>query len=402
MIILTIFLFSGLSKPKTGTQARFNNQALQLVKNGNEMIFLEEEEYLDPSDPKLGKVYTYKNPTFFGHEFKILRDFSPDFISKLRTILNENPVDLIQISHPSGILAVKIVTKFKNKHVKLVYDAHNVESEFVDELIGEISLPGIYKVFLPLYVKLIEYLTVKLVDHVTCVSGKDKKTLVNKYSLNGKKIDIIPSGSSFLKTKTVELIKNENSNKCAKKDKKSIKKDWNVDPAKVIILFHGSFSHPPNREAVDIITRKIAPKLLEVHEALFILAGTGIPKFEEANVKSIGFVKDLPDLMNMVDIALVPLKKGGGTKLKVLDYLGAGLPIVTTEKGIEGIDVTNKKNALIVHNLSETIDSLKFLIDNENERNKMGLNAFKLAEKHYNWIKIGKKLDDVYKRLLED
>jgi glycosyltransferase involved in cell wall biosynthesis len=102
------------------------------------------------------------------------------------------------------------------------------------------------------------------------------------------------------------------------------------------------------------------------------------------------------------DIAIVPILRGGGTRVKIMDYLNVGLPIVTTKKGIEGIEAENGKHAIIVDDVNEEfIKALEFLIENDSERRRLSRNARKLAEERYDWTKIGEKLNKLYKHLAE-
>ena len=176
-----------------------------------------------------------------------------------------------------------------------------------------------------------------------------------------------------------------------------------IENNKIVILFHGTYSYHPNKEAMDLIVNYIAPLIgKEFKNVLFVLAGNGVPICERMNVKSIGFVEDLYSLLNIADIAIVPILNGGGTRLKILDYLSAGLPIVSTTKGIEGINAKNGEHAIIVDNVNdEFIEAIKYLTDNEQERKKIGLNARRLAEEDYDWDKIGERLNKLYKGFSE-
>jgi glycosyltransferase involved in cell wall biosynthesis len=117
-------------------------------------------------------------------------------------------------------------------------------------------------------------------------------------------------------------------------------------------------------------------------------------------VRSFGFVEDLHQAVSVADIALVPLRSGSGTKLKLFDYMNAGLPIITTRKGIEGIRANDKEHAIIVDSTDEEmIDSIKCLVENRQERERLGLNARRLAEDEYSWDIIGDKLDNTYRGL---
>jgi len=172
------------------------------------------------------------------------------------------------------------------------------------------------------------------------------------------------------------------------------------DTDSVIVVFHGSYGHPPNKDAIDNITEHIAPVLEPDESIVFALYGAGVPKFERTNVKSFGFVKDLHQALSVADIALVPITSGGGSKLKVFDYMNAGLPIITTRKGVQGIPVEDGKHVMIVENTGpEIVDAIKYLVRNRQERDRLGLNARRLVESEYNWDMIGNKLDDTYRRL---
>jgi glycosyltransferase involved in cell wall biosynthesis len=96
----------------------------------------------------------------------------------------------------------------------------------------------------------------------------------------------------------------------------------------------------------------------------------------------------------------MPLRSGSGTKLKLFDYMNAGLPIITTRKGIEGVRVNDNEHVIIVDNIDkEMVNSIKYLVQNRQERERLGLNARRLAEDEYSWGIIGDKLDSTYRRV---
>jgi glycosyltransferase involved in cell wall biosynthesis len=86
--------------------------------------------------------------------------------------------------------------------------------------------------------------------------------------------------------------------------------------------------------------------------------------------------------------------------LKIFQYFAAGLPVVTTRKGIEGIDAMDQEHALIVNTTEELVEAVTFLVDHKQERERIGANAFKLVKSKYNWDDIGKSLNEDYVQLL--
>ena len=133
MNILDITIHVGLSQPKNGAQERYANLARQLTARDNSVIVLEAAEFVDPQDARLATIYSYSDLKFVGRTLRVFRDLAPSFARSVIRILRENAVDLIQISHPSGALAVKLATLLTASGAPLVYAPHNVESELVGE-----------------------------------------------------------------------------------------------------------------------------------------------------------------------------------------------------------------------------------------------------------------------------
>lgn len=389
MNILAIPTTYGLSKPLSGGQNRFSNLVKELKNRENKIVVLESESFVDPNDTNIANIYSYKDYKIFDRTLTIFRDINISFFSKLLYILKNERIDLIQITHPSGMFVVKILAKLTRNKIPIVYDAHNVESNFVLETFANNpKYSKLERSIIPKYTKFLERNMCKyIVDHITSVSDGDREIFIKKYKLNREKVTVIPSGVHILDLPD-------------KKCEDDVKRGIGIDSDKIVIFFHGLFSHPSNKDAFKTIENYIAPKFEEIDKkVLFVVGGTEVPKFEQVNIKSLGFIEDLYKVMCMADIAIVPLTSGAGTKLKILDYLGAGLPIVTTKKGIEGIKAKNEEHAIIVDDVHEEfIDAIKYLMDDEKERNRIGKNARRLAEEVYDWDKIGEKLDKLYRK----
>jgi len=369
--------------PKKGVQVRINNLVIQLIKKKN-VIILEPEEFIDPKY-KFNQIrvegFRKCTPTF-------LIDLNIFFHLKLFDILRREKISLIQISFPIGIIAAKISTKLSKSDVPIIYDAHNVEGVRIKKA-KLTSLPSYKKVVAPFLIPKLERISVKLADHILSVSSDDKELFIKKYNINPEKITVIPSGANIIDTNSL-------------KDRIEVREKFGITSEEVIIVFHGTYTYHPNKEAIDLIADYIAPKIEELSKNVkFLIAGKDVPEFERGNLKGVGFVGNLFDFLNASDIAIVPLLRGGGTKLKVFDYMSVGLPIVSTKKGMEGIKVENGEEAIIVDDVNEDfIDAIKYLIDNEEERKRLGANARRLAEEEYDWDKIGEKLDRLYRGLL--
>lgn len=392
MNILAVCTQYGLFKPKSGGQNRFYNLINQLAKNHNTVIVLHPSMYKSNINNNIEniKVYCFNQLQFLNKSLTIFTDFNFSLFKEIIKILKNDDVDLIQFSGPWGIIIAKLITKTIQKKVPIVYDAHNVEYDMIRSMFASNNKYSyLEKLIATNYVYFQEKIAVSYVSHILVVSQKDKRRFMEIYDVSDNKLTVIPSGVNIPKQ-----IKN----------KEEVRKKLGLDSDKVLILFHGSYFHHPNKEAIKLITDYIAPRLIEFSKDIqIIIAGTGVPVFKKNNyVKSIGFVDDIYSLINAVDIAIAPIKSGAGTKLKILDYMAVGIPLITTKKGIEGIEAENGKHALIVDDVNEDfIEALKYLIFNERERKRIGKNARELVKEKYDWKKIGKKLNKLYKYIVE-
>ena len=391
MNILAIPTTVGLSKPQSGGQNRFCN-LVRCQAAHNRIVVLEPDHLHVESDDDVAPVYTYHDLEVFQRRLSIFRDINPDFIRKAARIIRDEEIDLVQITHPSGAMAARMLGLLTRRRIKIVYDAHNVESEFIQQTFANHDhYSPMERKLIPAYTNLLERISCRyLFDHITAVSDNDADTFRRKYHLKDGMISVIPSGCNIR-----SRISDEAKNK--------IREGMGLCPADIAVFFHGLYTHPPNREGFDLIQTDIAPRFADTNPNVsFIVGGTRVPKFEEANIRSLGFIADIQNISG-ADIAIVPLRSGGGTRLKIFDYMSAGLPIVTTKKGIEGIDAENYEHAIIVDDIDEDfIAGIRYLIEHKDERKRIGENARALAEAKYDWRIIGGKLEDVYRTLVPE
>ena len=388
MNILIISVGYGLFKPKSGGRNRFYNLATQLIKKGENVTVLQPSRYKDSINDTLTDVY-YFRVSFKNRTFGTITDINVDFIMKFAKIIQRQKIDIVQVSSPYGVIASKLVTKLLRKNVPIIYDAHNVQLDIAQCSLNDPKATCVEKMFALVYMPLQERIAVKCADHIIAVSHEDKMRFIEKYGIDERKVTVIPSGVNIIDLAIL-------------KDKNGIKEELGIDENKLVIISHGSYFHPPNREAIGLIKNYLAPEIMKVDkDVVFVIAGFDVPIFEEDNIKSVGFIEEIYSLIHAADMAIAPILCGGGTRLKILDYMGVGLPIVTTKKGIEGINAKNGEEVVIVDGVNaKFIDDIKYLLNNERERGRIGANARRLAEEEYDWDKIGGKLDGVYRKIL--
>jgi len=382
---------SGISKPFTGARNRLFHLTQELKNCGNHVIVLEPQEFFDVDDAKLATIYTHPTYRVLNRGLKFFTDFDIWFITRLVQILRHEQIDLIAIDTACCTFAVRLAVTLTKTNVPIVYSPYDVESDFARDVIPQVAhFSQFERRIIPLYVAALEKLTAKyLANHIIMVSDAAKGQLCYKYRLDSEKVTVIPSGSELNK-------------QLGQEEKDRVRAEMGLNSDSVIVVFHGSYAHPPNRNAIHTITDYVAPAFEANKSIVFVLYGTGLPKFERENVRSYGFAQNLHQALSIADIALVPLTSGGGTKLKIFDYMNACLPIISTKKGIEGINVKDKEHLILADNTNEMIDAIEYLIRNKQERERLGANARRLVENEYTWVTIGEKLDKTYRKLKEE
>ena len=115
-----------------------------------------------------------------------------------------------------------------------------------------------------------------------------------------------------------------------------------------------------------------------------------------------GFVDDIRPWVARAAVYVVPLRVGGGTRLKVVDAMAQGKAIVSTSVGCEGIRVTDGTDILIADEPEAFVKHIMLLLNDKNKREALGRAARKLAEQLYSWPRIGQKLMDGYRSVLDE
>jgi glycosyltransferase involved in cell wall biosynthesis len=270
------------------------------------------------------------------------------------------------------------------RQTSVIYGSHNVESARLEDL-KHPDIPLYKKLASRLIIPLLERVAVRYSDYVIAVSERDRVSFCKRYSVSSSKVFVIPSGT--------ELQDGERL-----KDRQSIRSQYGIAEDDVCLVFHGTYGNYANREALSHIQSDILPEFQDADPPVsIVIAGNGMPGFNKDNIISVGFVPDLYSFLNAMDIAIVPLTSGSGTKLKIFDYMSIGLPIVATKKAMEGIDADSGTHAFVLDDVDSLfVDTVRMLIDEPHTRTEVGTNARNLIRDQYSWDQIGKKVRSMY------
>jgi hypothetical protein len=300
-------------------------------------ILNKKEWYISTLSPYKSSDFYYAPLKFRDKILALLTDVNPFYIIKLFRIIRN--YDIIQISFPWGIISAKIVSKILNKKLKIIYDVHNIECDFVYDKLG--GRNHFFVKLVALYTRMVETFACHLCGGIVAISDNIRDRLIEKYKIPEDKVITIP------------MI-----------PEKKYKKEWfnkRLERSKIKVLFLGTYDLYPNKEAFDLIISEIAPRLKD-KDIEFIIIGTNMPKFREDNINSLGYIDDLSIIMEMAHIAISPTLHGDGQKTKIIDYLSYGLPVIASKSSlrgfnrIEGVICINDENKTeFIENFASTI-----------------------------------------------
>ena len=154
------------------------------------------------------------------------------------------------------------------------------------------------------------------------------------------------------------------------------------------VVFLGNVEGAPNRDAIEFFADSILPHVGSVVESFDVIGPNAAPdlinKFA-GRVRFRGFVTDLSVALSQYDAMVVPIRFGSGTKLKVLDAMAYGLPLVTTAFGAEGLNLVDDTSALIVSTAQSMVRALERLASEPDLGPRLAAEAYAVACRQFLW-----------------
>ena len=172
------------------------------------------------------------------------------------------------------------------------------------------------------------------------------------------------------------------------------------------VVFFGLLSYVPNVDGVTHFVQDIWPRITDahLHAHLKIVGGRPPPSLlalAGPRVEFTGFVPDLRPHLAAAAVVVVPLRLGGGTRLKIVEAMAMGKAIVSTTLGAEGIEVVPGCNVLIEDQPAAFADAVNRLLADRELAARIGQSARRLAVQRYSWSGAAQALEGFYRRILE-
>ncbi len=263
------------------------------------------------------------------------------------------------------------------------FDAHNVESEIVQRLQTQ-EAKLFKKLVLTWHRKKMqryEQENLRKFDLVLAVSDRDKENLAALSGIQNTRI--LENGVDIDYFSPAHHASSNN------------------------IVFVGSMDWWPNDDGIQSFIVKTFPLILAQNPGVrFFIVGRKPSKEllniaeQHENIEVTGAVDDVRPFIENAAVYVVPLRVGGGTRLKVLEAFAMGKAIVSTSMGSEGITYTHGQDILIEDEPVLFANAVLRLLDDSKLRRFLGTNAIALAT-NYSWKTIGIKLQKLYDELTE-
>ena len=161
------------------------------------------------------------------------------------------------------------------------------------------------------------------------------------------------------------------------------------------LIYNGALTYDANYDAMQYFLAHIYPRIRQqLPEVRLVITGSimGVNTKNLAlddSVNLSGRVGDIRPLIGSSAACVVPIRQGSGTRLKILEAMAAGIPVVSTTKGAEGLDAVDGEHLLLADDPAVFANQTLKLLNSETLRRQLITNARCLVEQHYDWSQIG-------------
>ena len=174
------------------------------------------------------------------------------------------------------------------------------------------------------------------------------------------------------------------------------------------IVFTGLMDYPPNVDAVCWFVKEIFPSIRSNHPDLSFKIVGARPTDKVQTLggnEGVEVTGEVPDIRPFVDKAMafvVPLRSGGGTRLKILQAMAMACPVISTAVGAEGLWVSDGDTILFAENAAQFVSQIDRLMASPQEAGRIGAAGRDLVAAQYDWQDCLAGVEKLYRQLLGD
>jgi sugar transferase (PEP-CTERM/EpsH1 system associated) len=331
--------------------------------------------------PKSGRELVEYARSFFGRTpYGVHKFCRPQVPGQLRKVLAEQSFDVVVCDFllPAPVIPWDIPTP------KVLF-AHNVEA-MIWKRHYNVSRNPLWKLMSWREWKMTERLEREYTgraDQVIAVSDADRDVFAQWIS--AEKLSVVPTGvdSSYFEPSDVEALPNS-------------------------LIFTGSMDWLPNEDSMNYFIEQILPLIrTQIPEVRLRIVGRRPSKrlqalaARHANIHLTGWVEDVRPHLSEAAVAIVPLRIGGGTRLKIFEAMAMAKPVVSTTLGAEGLPVEHGENIVLADTPVDFAGEVVGLLRNPARAREIGLAAHRLVKERYSWAAVARQFGEILERVLE-
>jgi glycosyltransferase involved in cell wall biosynthesis len=300
-------------------------------------------------------------------------------LARLQQLVDSGRFDIVQVEFVQ-MAALKFELK-AGRRLRTVLDEHNIEFDIVKRTAGaEVSAARrLYSAVDWRKLKREETAAWRWFDGVTLTSERDAAILSELAPRT--RVSVVPNGVD------IHLFTPSST-----------------EPEPDTLLFFGAMNYYPNQDGLTYFVEQIFPLILakRPNTKLRVVgpAPESVRHLQSANVELTGFVQAVEPYIDAASAVIVPLRLGGGTRLKIVEAMSKAKPIISTRVGAEGIDVVNGESALLADDPAGFAAHVESVLADASLAKRLGAAARSLAETSYSWPALVTSLEGFYQKLL--
>jgi len=322
--------------------------------------------------------------------FLIERDDLPAMQEMVNKLVKEQDLDFIHADQLTMVqFALRGASAFPTKKPRVIFDAHNAVWSIVERMRD--NARWFLKPVLGIEAKRVkryEGELLKTVDHVLAVTDVDRAGLVEALNFSkikqGERVAPITVVPIAVDTQQLQPIKRK--------------------PGSKNIVTLGTLHYPPNADGIRWFFNEVFPLIRQrVPDVTLTIIGKNPPQdfvdLAESNtdvVKVTGYVPELAPYLEQSALMVVPVRAGGGMRVRILEAFAYAMPVVTTTIGLEGIHAELEKDVLVADTATDFANRVIELLENVPLQEKLSTNGRRLAETKYDWQVVLSAMKPIY------
>ena len=328
----------------------------------------------------------------------------------LERILSKDEFDVVQIESIHLLAYLPIIRAAKSRPL-VILDWHNIESDLMHQY-SERSIGTLRRAYArrtSAQLSRLERRAMKEFDAHVVVSDSDRAKLLD-YAGDAR-IFVIENGvdTDYYSDKRIESahaawVAQQDDAVASSLDLRS-ESPYAGSTLRYRVVFVASMDYHANSDAAVRFARDVWPGVHERRPNLvFTIVGRDpAPEVRQLamlpGIEVTGTVDDVRPYYHEALAAIVPLRVGGGSRLKILEAMAADVPVVSTTLGAEGLYVQNNQNILVADTNEELRDSIRAVAEDGKLRRKLSTGGRALVSARYDWARVGESLLETYKSL---